>query len=241
MSDRDPPRPRGVRQRLREVSLAACIGVAAGGCGSAATAEDIAGARQAVDFDIGGQPLASALDAYSTATGLQVVYDGALALGLHSRPVVGAMSPEAALRALLDGTGLMAVYAPDAFTIVPAPAAPSRPAVTLDGFMPYLAAVQGRVEHAFCDQPVTRPGGYRIRFRFWIGPGGEVLRPQLLGSSSDGGRDQAIMRTLGGLRIDRPPPPGMPQPVVMAIASRSPADTGDCMPAAPGSAIAGRR
>jgi Secretin and TonB N terminus short domain len=146
--------------------------------------------------------LASALDAYSAATGLQIVYDGTLATGLRSKSVTGSMMPEAALRDLLDGTGLVAVYAADAFTIVPAHVQ-SHPTATLDNFMPYLAAVQGSIEQAFCQSRLTRPGGYRIKFKFWIGSDGNVLQPQLLGSTDNAVRDDAIMRSLAGLAIRR--------------------------------------
>ena len=64
-----------------------------------------------VDFDIGGQPLVSALDAYSAATGLQVVYDATLAGGRRAQAVKGSMAPDMALQLLLEGTGLVAVYA----------------------------------------------------------------------------------------------------------------------------------
>jgi hypothetical protein len=182
----------------------------------------------AMVFNIAAQPLTSALDTYSAVTGLQVVYDGSLAIGLRSKPVVGSMAPDAALRDLIEGTGLVAVYAGNTFTIVPKPADQSHATVSIDGFMPYLGAIQGRVEHAFCQSPLTRPGRYRIKVKFWIGPGGEILQPQLLSSTDDGARDEAIQHTLARLAIDRSPPPGMPQPIVMAISSRSLADTGDC-------------
>jgi hypothetical protein len=212
--------------------LAIFVGLMLGGFRSPMVANAATGVQSSVvAFDIAAQPLASALDAYSAVTGLQVVYDGTLATGLRSKPVVGSMMPAAALRDLLDGTGLIAVYEADAFTIVPAPAQ-SHPTASLGSFMPYLAAIQGNIEQAFCQSRLTRPGGYRIKFQFWIGSGGEVLQPQLLGSTDNSARDEAIMRALAHVAIDRPPPPSMPQPVVMSISSRSPVDTGDCVEAA---------
>ncbi|WP_298280975.1 STN domain-containing protein [uncultured Bradyrhizobium sp.] len=183
--------------------------------------------RAPIDFDIAAQPLVSALDAYSAATGLQVVYDATLAEGRRAQAVRGSMAPDVALQLLLEDTGLVAVYAAtNAFTIVPAPA--PRQAASMRGFMPYLAAVQGRVEEAFCRSSLTAPGGYRIKFRFWIGHGGEVLQPQLLGSTDDRARDQAIAALLRSVVIGRPPPPDMPQPVMMAVSPRPPSETGDC-------------
>lgn len=183
--------------------------------------------RAPIDFDIAAQPLVSALDAYSAATGLQVVYDATLAEGRRAQAVRGSMAPDVALQLLLEDTGLVAVYAAaNAFTIVRAPA--PRQAASMRGFMPYLAAVQGRVEEAFCRSSLTAPGGYRIKFRFWIGQGGEVLQPQLLGSTDDRARDQAIAALLRSVVIGRPPPPDMPQPVMMAVSPRPPSETGDC-------------
>ena len=181
----------------------------------------------AVDFDIGSQPLVSALDAYSAATGLQVVYDATLAGGRRAQAVKGSMTPDMALQLLLEGTGLVAVYAAaNAFTIVPAATAPQT--ASMRGFMPYLAAVQSSVEEAFCRSALTAPGGYRIKFKFWIGHAGEVLQPQLLGSTDDSARDQAIAAVLRAVVIGRPPPPDMPQPVMMAVSPRPPSETGDC-------------
>jgi hypothetical protein len=180
-----------------------------------------------VDFDIGGQPLVSALDAYSAATGLQVVYDATLAGGRRAQAVKGSMAPDMALQLLLEGTGLVAVYAAtNAFTIVPAATTPQT--TSMRSFMPYLAVVQSGVEDAFCRSALTTPGGYRIKFRFWIGHGGEVLQPQLLGSTDDSARDRAIAAMLRAVVIGRPPPPDMPQPVMMAVSPRPPSETGDC-------------
>ncbi len=209
--------------------LALVIGIlVAGNIQTVTMAESLESGRTSapVDFDIGAQPLASALDAYSAATGLQVVYDATLATGRRARAITGSMAPDVALRLLLEGTGLAAVYtATNAFTIEPAAA---RPPVSVSDFMPYLAAVQSSVEAAFCRSSLTMPGGYRIKFRFRIGPGGEVLQPQLLGSTDDGVRDQAIAGMLRALVIRQPPPPDMPQPVVMAVSPRPPSETGDC-------------
>jgi hypothetical protein len=210
--------------------LALVIGIlVAGNIQTVAMADSLESARTRapIDFDIAAQPLVSALDAYSAATGLQVVYDATLAEGRRAQAVRGSMAADVALQLLLEDTGLVAVYAAtNAFTIVPAPA--PRQAASMRGFMPYLAAVQGRVEEAFCRSSLTAPGGYRIKFRFWIGHGGEVLQPQLLGSTDDRARDQAIAALLRSVVIGRPPPPDMPQPVMMAVSPRPPAETGDC-------------
>ena len=223
-------RLRSNHDRMWQRFLALVIGIlVAGNIQTVAMADSLESARTRapIDFDIAAQPLVSALDAYSAATGLQVVYDATLAEGRRAQAVRGSMAADVALQLLLEDTGLVAVYAAtNAFTIVPAPA--PRQAASMRGFMPYLAAVQGRVEEAFCRSSLTAPGGYRIKFRFWIGHGGEVLQPQLLGSTDDRARDQAIAALLRSVVIGRPPPPDMPQPVMMAVSPRPPSETGDC-------------
>jgi hypothetical protein len=185
-----------------------------------------------VSFDIAAQPLASALDRYSEVTGIQIVYDGALAWGRHARPVKGDIAPESALRQLLDGTGLVAIYAaPNAFTLKSGPSAlasRNHEARTISDYMPYLAIVQSAVRDEFCRHPLTTPGTYSIKLKFWIGSGGQVLHPQLVDVVDTGAREQAMIGTLQRLRFDRSPPADMPQPVIMAIARRSPQETGDC-------------
>jgi Secretin and TonB N terminus short domain/TonB C terminal len=208
--------------RLRGIVLAGGVGLLV--AGAAAGGEDDPAA-----FDIPAQPLMAALDAYSAATGLQVVYDGALVAGRQSNAVRGRMAPDAALRSLLNGTGLVVLYAaPDVFSLLPERAMEPARARRIGDYMPYLAAVQGSIEAAFCSRPLTAPGAYRIEFSFRIDPAGRVSRAQLLGSTGERARDRAIAGLLDGLTIDRPPPPDMPQPVVMAISPRGPAETGDC-------------
>lgn len=60
----------------------------------------------AIDFSIGAQPLGAALNAFAEAAGWQVSFPTELAVDAHSSGVNGIHTPEAALRALLDGTGL---------------------------------------------------------------------------------------------------------------------------------------
>src|SRR5262249_6299818 len=63
-----------------------------------------------IDFDIGAQSVATALDAYSGATGLVAVYDGELAVGPQSRGRRGRYAREAALQLLLSNSGLVAQF-----------------------------------------------------------------------------------------------------------------------------------
>lgn len=218
------PCPR--RRRRARVSLVAAMAAAAGW--TPAPAAPATGVPAIISFDIAAQPLSSALDAFSAATGLQLIYDGALAQGRRSNQVVGAMSPDHALRELLGGTGLVPVRGADAFTVLPADAADPRKQ-SLASLMPYLGVVQASLASAFCRWPQTRPGGYEAKLEFWIGPSGEIQRPHLLGSTADPARDQSIIRLLADLAVQRPPP-DLPQPIIVAISSQSSGQTGDCPP-----------
>ncbi len=180
-------------------------------------------------FDIAAQPLTTALDAYSAATEMQAIYDGTLASGRSSRAVLGQMTPETALTRLLEGSGLVVRYAaPHVFTLVEKPATRDATAPKFEDYMPYIAAIQRSVASAFCGARLTVPGTYRVKFSFRIDRSGRVVRSDLLAPSDDGARDRAIVGLLSTLTIDRPPPPDMPQPVVMMVAPRSPAESGDC-------------
>ncbi|GHS84431.1 ligand-gated channel [Pseudomonas sp. PAGU 2196] len=59
------------------------------------------------DFDIAPQPLASALNRLAAQGGLQVIFDGNLVQGKSSHGINGRHEPEAALSALLQGSGLV--------------------------------------------------------------------------------------------------------------------------------------
>ncbi|SOD95955.1 TonB-dependent siderophore receptor [Caenispirillum bisanense] len=68
--------------------------------------EQVAQATPAYDLSIGAQPLSAALDAFVAATGWQLGYAAPLVSGVQSPGVSGRMSGEAALAALLSGTGV---------------------------------------------------------------------------------------------------------------------------------------
>jgi iron complex outermembrane recepter protein len=72
--------------------------------------------NQAVPFNIPAQPLGSALTRFSTATGLQVLYEGDIAGNVQTQPVSGNYTPDAALRQLTRNTGLSYRYS-DAGTV----------------------------------------------------------------------------------------------------------------------------
>jgi hypothetical protein len=203
----------------------------------AAVAKDDAHGAERVRFDIERQPLHAALEQYGLRTGLPVFFDTALVAGRESNAVHAVTTPSEALRTLLRDTGLVADYtgsaATAAFVLKPAPvdavAASDSNAATEDtGAMPtaspdrgYDGLVQTRIWEAFCGNPRTAPGDYRAAMRFVIDGTGRIANAFLLHTSGDRARDGSILDTLSRTRIDRPPPPGMAQPLTMLILPRS--------------------
>src|SRR6202012_6261247 len=81
------------------------------------TSEAPSASRQFV-FDIAAQPLVNALDAYSSLTGFETLYDSAIARGRSSSAVQGTFTAADALRIMLAGTSLSARLIPrDAVSI----------------------------------------------------------------------------------------------------------------------------
>ncbi len=196
-----------------------------------------------VKFDIAAQPLTSALEAYSTATGVQVLYDSALALGRRSAEARGMLTPQAALTALLRGTSLVAHYTESRdIIIVPAgvqtaasymPRPSDGPVFALDtlhvqgavevgasdrqGVLDYTRALQAEIRGALQRDPRTRSGSYKVGINLWIGGLGAVQQARLFRSTGDRDRDVAIADALQALTVSRAPPGGMPQPVSVMI------------------------
>lgn len=183
-------------------------------------------------LDIPAQPLASALETYTAATGTVAIYNGNLASGRMSYAVKGSLKLQKALSILLKGTGLAGEFTtPKAFVVVPAeersvveaPQAIAAAAMTQRGAAErrYAALVQQSVNDALCSRTVTEPGTYRAAMRIWIGPTGSLARVQLLGSTGDPSRDEAIPGIVDRVSIGEAPPARMGQPITMVLLPRS--------------------
>ncbi|GGF47694.1 hypothetical protein GCM10011611_62620 [Aliidongia dinghuensis] len=210
------------------------------GAGSLPSERADAGQAEPRKFSIPSQPLAAALDAYCLETGVQVLYDSKLAAGRRSGKAEGVLTPEAALRALLQGTNLgvrytashdivLALIAPEEVHEAPPPtsgatlfldtihvedgaALGSRP-----DFRSYAGLVEEAVQRALYAGTKTRSGRYDIALKLWVDPSGSVMRAEISRSTGDRERDAAITGALHGLAISKAPPAGMPQPVSVAI------------------------
>jgi hypothetical protein len=184
-------------------------------------------------FNIPAEALREALFAYTDVTGLSVLVDDEITSGRRSTPIKGSFTPENALRIVLTGTGLDFRYtAPNAFTLVPSPAAGSARSTPRDDSRDekYFRAVQTAVKYVLCSRAQTLPGQYRVVVQLWMGDNGAVLGSALLGSTGSSDRDQALTDMLYGLPVGAPPPAGLPQPLTLLILPRPPGATNDCGP-----------
>jgi len=97
-------------RRTGQLSLLTLALLASGACSLPALAAEPARASSPrmgdYRFSIGQQPLVSAINAFSQVTGWQVGFSAELAEGVASPGVQGALPPDAALKRLLQGTGL---------------------------------------------------------------------------------------------------------------------------------------
>jgi hypothetical protein len=217
------------------VAVSACLYAAA-----AAQQTPVAASAEQ-DFDIPSQPLESALQAYGSQAGVQVLYESQLAVDRRSTTVHGRLPAATALDVLLSGTGLVVrEVRPSSITItlpvqrsenaltpnLQKPAdlsigeirvrAPAR-SVDTSGLRDYNVAIQLDIQKALKKNPRTRSGSYRAVLDLWIDPSQTIQRTALLQSTGDSGRDAAIGVALQGVTINRPPPPHTPQPIRIAV------------------------
>ncbi len=215
---------------LRRVCLGLLLGLLSG-----QTLAEALPATMRVTLHIPAQDLAPALDQFSRATGMAVLVDSQLSRGRRSLAVDGEFTAAQALRQLLGGSGLMARYArDDAFTLqvaqvedvaqpmekpVPGSAAVNRS---------YATAVQAAIERNLCRSPLTRPGSFRAVLQLWIGRDGVVQHSRLLTSTGDVRRDAALVDSFHTLKIDRPTPGALRQPVTLLLLPESSGKRMEC-------------
>ncbi|MQG95915.1 TonB-dependent receptor [Pseudomonas sp. MN1F] len=105
-----PSRPSTLPRRTGQLSLLTLALLASGACSLPALAAEPAQASSPrmgdYRFSIAQQPLVEAINAFSKATGWQVGFSAELADGVASPGVQGSLPAEAALKRLLQGTGL---------------------------------------------------------------------------------------------------------------------------------------
>jgi TonB family protein len=181
---------------------------------STSSTSDAAG--NLLDFDIPIQPLGDALSQYGITSNQPAVFMSDLLNGRTSSAVRGRYTAEAALRLLLEGTGLaiekITSSVGDSFLLKEASQAPEAP--TLAHFFSsgnYPALIQKRILSALCADARTAPGGYRVLFRFQFNAAGRIQDASLLSSTDDRDRDAALLDVLRSVQIEVPLPPTLTQ------------------------------
>lgn len=189
------------RAYLRAAALGGTLVMAAL---STALAAD--GAGTATAFHIPPQPLGHALAVFSEVSGNTLLADGLIIEGRRSAPLDGVFTPEAALAALLNGTGLEPKrLGGTSFTLAltgePAANRLDHPSSgTLDPDL--LAAVQKTVLATLCQSAETRPGTYGAILHLWIDLDGRIEWIEQPQSSGNSERDAALKTALRGLQIN---------------------------------------
>lgn len=206
-------------------------------------------AQSTAAFDIPPQSLMSAVETFAATTGIQVLYDRPVGDRPASPGVHGRMSPEAALAALLKGTGLVARFT-DTRDVVLHPlesASPSQSAAPSDlpklSLSPlrvegapvievgrdsdtennlYAVLIRTDVRQALAKSVNTSRDTYDAILELWIAPKGEIQHVSVIASSGKALRDLAILKVVGDLQLDAPPPVNLPQPVRITVHARRP-------------------
>ena len=176
-------------------------------------------------MDIPAQPLANALQAFSAVTGIETLYDSAVARERKSAPVVGTITAFEALRLLLVGTSLSArAIAQDAVTIELPQASADKVVAAPPERSPhrlYFGVIQQSLERALCENEQLRPGRYRAVLKFTIAANGQIRQLSLIGTTGDEERDRMIARTLEGVPLRMPPPADLQQPIMIVVLPQS--------------------
>ena len=176
-----------------------------------------------MSFDLPEQPLVQSLKEFGARTGHLGFYRSDAVAGLQAASLKGDFSPDAALRILVDGTGLLVRYtAPDAFVI-------DRAETEQTDTVGFFGALQKGVRAAFCRDALIRPGSYRVAIRFRVGGDGGIVAPALLDSSGESDRDSSILRALQNVRLPLVPV-DQDAMFVMLVLPESSATFSDCQP-----------
>jgi hypothetical protein len=192
------------------------------------------------DFHIAAEPLDQALAAYAKASGVDILYDQAVTEKLTSKPLLGRYTEAAALRTMLQGTGLTSRFTGRKAALVfrqgePPPPSPSEraalPTVRLDlaqvrppvmigedasAFEAYAAGAEAQIRDFLSRDPAVNGATFRVILAVQVAESGLIERASLAQGSSNGGRDDHIRRVLAGQALPKPPP-GLPHILTFEI------------------------
>jgi hypothetical protein len=199
-------------------------------------------------YDIPAEPLEQALTKLGAEARIDLLYENGIVAGKRSTPITGVMSRQAALEAMLRGTGLLyrftgpraaLVFPPDR---LPAPASshdrtePSSPRmmlgvlrvrpVTMIGkapeasYEPFGEALQSQIYGRLKSDPRIGARPFHARIAVGVDEAGVIRSIEVVKSTGDRKLDLAIRSALNDLALGGAPPPGMPQPVWFDLGSR---------------------
>jgi hypothetical protein len=198
-----------------------------------------------IKFNIAAQPMSDALQAYSIATGAQVLFETSSVDDYRCVPVQGEFTADAALQMMLANTDLKVRYTrASAITIVRAsdPDADEPPehalasadfalnTLNVNGGTPagdrnrmdeYIGTVQADIQRALKRTARGRVSEYRAEVKLWVDQSRTVQRAELSRSSGNKDRDTIVVSTLQGLVLSQPAPTNTPQPIRFMISIRS--------------------
>ena len=87
----------------------------------------------------------------------------------------------------------------------------------------YAGQVQTKIAEALRNNSHTRGASINIQVRVWPDNSGKISRVQLTGTTGNNELDNAIKNeVLTGLKLQEPPPQGMPVPIVFRLVARRP-------------------
>ncbi len=190
---------------------------------AAEQSQPVANEHRPAAFDIPSQPLSKALQAFSAASGIDVLTDARRVGGAYSHAINGDMDPSDALDTLLIGSGLVAEeFSPNTVMLHSIPSRTEASPQALDE-RKFIISIQRSLLRYLCGQPETLPGRYRLALKLWIGRSGKVLLAKRLDTTGDGHLDAAVDQMIPGLVMDRPPPK-QPQPIALIVSPRPPTE-----------------
>ena len=186
------------------------------------------------EFHIPSGTLEASIAAFTRQTHTSVLYDADL-IKKHPAPAVdGLFSYSSVLEALLVGTGLGSRYADDkSFVLVETERSGVADAGGLrregsialgmlhvdgpDDFSFYGSLLAADLQRALSKQARLRSATLFVQANLWVDPGGRVAHAELARSTGDISRDERLVGVLNAFAVSRPPPEGLPQPVMISI------------------------
>src|SRR5262245_26445203 len=85
----------------------------------------------------------------------------------------------------------------------------------------YAGLLKNEILGKLNDEKKVRSGSYSIQVRVWVRQDGSIERVHFTQSTGNNERDKAIEEAITRIRISQAPPPDMPQPIALRIASRA--------------------